>query len=379
MRSPLALFLHDDESARERAREALHRAGLDAVAVATPREAVDLLRRHPSAVVAVLDGDPSPASLAQLQALCRLRSQDGSPVDDATIIGRSAAADALRRRVAELAATAGPVLFTGEPGSGRTHAARCLHATSKATAPLVVVAGDDPSAVDRARAATEGAVLLTAIERLPWSAQESLASAVASRTIRARFLASTALDPHAAADDGRLARPLIGVFGKSIVAVPSLRERRDDLALLARSFVEQLRRLNGLGPVVLAGDTLAALEAYAWPGNVRQLRGAIESAVTVAEQGSVRVGDLPAFVRGSAPPAASDGRADRRFRDAKRSIVESFERAYLEDLLRRRGGNVTEAAEHSGMLRSALQRLLRKHDLHSADFRGRAAPGRLET
>jgi two-component system response regulator GlrR len=60
-------------------------------------------------------------------------------------------------------------------------------------------------------------------------------------------------------------------------------------------------------------------------------------------------------------------------------VVEAFERAYLEELLRRHGGNVTGAAEQSGMLRSALQRLLRKHDLHSADFRSRGAPGRYAT
>jgi DNA-binding NtrC family response regulator len=67
--------------------------------------------------------------------------------------------------------------------------------------------------------------------------------------------------------------------------------------------------------------------------------------------------------------------ADRQFRAAKRSVVDAFERSYLSDLLKRHGGNVTAAAETAGMLRSALQRLLRKHDLRSSSFRGNAHAG----
>jgi len=131
--------------------------------------------------------------------------------------------------------------------------------------------------------------------------------------------------------------------------------------------------LNGLSPITLAPDAESALASYAWPGNLRQLRSAVESAVILAENGVVAAKDLPEYLRTTSGAAAPAARADRKFRDAKRTVVEAFERAYLEDLLRRHRGNVTGAAEHSGMLRSALQRLLRKHDLHSADFRTRGA------
>ena len=92
----------------------------------------------------------------------------------------------------------------------------------------------------------------------------------------------------------------------------------------------------------------------------------------VATEGTIRVKDLPEYVQRAAGLTEADVRAGGRFRDAKRSVVDAFEHAYLEDLLKRHGGNVTGAAEQSGMLRSALQRLLRKHELHSADFRQRA-------
>ena len=198
---------------------------------------------------------------------------------------------------------------------------------------------------------------------------------MASKVSRSRVVASIAVDPQRAADEGRLARELVARFGDSIVRVPPLRDRAADVAVLVRSFIEELRTLNGLPPLAVAPEAMSALAAYGWPGNVRQLRSAVESAVILATDGLVRLRDLPAYVRGDGELADRDARADLRFRDAKRSVVEAFERSYLAELLERHGGNVTGAAEQSGMLRSALQRLLRKHELHSADFRRRGAPG----
>jgi len=374
MVSPLALILDDDRSARERACDALTRAGINSIAVATPREALDVLRNHPSAVIAIVDGGLAPPQLAQLQALFRLRSEDTRSSATRKIVGRSEASDTLRGTLQSLAATQGPVLFCGEPGSGREHAARCLHGLVAASEPFIALSEVGPSALAAASAQAEGIVFVPAIERLAWPAQEALAEA-SSVSRGARWTASTSLDPEVAVDEGRLSRRLVSAFAGAIVRVPPLREHASDIATLARSFVEELCRLNGLAPISLAPEAVVALESFAWPGNVRQLRSAIESSVIVAPDGVVRGRDLPEFLRAPAVPRESSARADRRFRDAKRSVVEAFERSYLEDLLRRHGGNVTGAAEQSGMLRSALQRLLRKHDLHSADFRGRGAPG----
>ena len=169
---------------------------------------------------------------------------------------------------------------------------------------------------------------------------------------------------------------LVAAVGDAIIRVPSLRERPEDIPVLARAFVDGLRRLNGLPPIALEGATIAALERYAWPGNVKELRDVVETAVILAADGIVRARDLPGPLRGAETGATPGVRADRRFRAAKRAVVDAFERAYLTDLLGRHRGNVTGAAEHSGMLRSALQRLLRKHDLRSVDFRrpGTGAP-----
>jgi DNA-binding NtrC family response regulator len=376
MQAPLALVLDDDPSVRARARDALLRDGIEAVAVGTPEDALEVRRTNPRAVVVAVIGEtPTRVPRTVLAELCRLRAGEAPPEAAPQVLGRSQSAESLRRRVAELAASRVPVLFFGEAGSGRRHAATCLHELSAEPGSLVTVPPGDAPALEAALGRREGTVFVRSIEDLPWSSQEALAAALASPARHPRIAASIAVDPHRAADEGRLARPLIAAFAGSIVPVAPLKERRADIALLARAFVEELRALNRLPALSISPEALEILERYAWPGNVRQLRLALESAVILASDGTVRAKDLPEQVMPGAGGRPSGARADRRFRDAKRVVVEAFERAYLEDLLRRHGGNVTGAAEQSGMLRSALQRLLRKHDLHSADFRRADASG----
>jgi DNA-binding NtrC family response regulator len=338
MESPLALVIDDDPSVRERARDALRGAGIEAMAVATAQEAIDALRAA---------GRAEPERIA----------------------GRSQASEELRRRLHDLAASVSPVLFAGEAGSGRRYLAACLHALSHEKGEFVGVPTGDREALDAALAQGGGTVFVAPLEQLSWQAQEALAASLSGGRIKPRVVASTDVDPQRAAEGSRLSPALVAAFGAATVRVPPLRERRADIAVLARTFVEELCRLNRLPPLTVAPEVLTALERYAWPGNVSQLRGAVESAVILATDGSIRVKDLPDYVLRPEGLGAADVDASARFREAKRLVVDAFERSYLEDLLKRHAGNVTGAAEHSGMLRSALQRLLRKHELHSADFR----------
>jgi DNA-binding NtrC family response regulator len=373
MQSPLVLVVDDDESVRERARDALRGAGIDAVAVATAEEALDLLRAQPQAIVVAVVGETlAPVRRKVIEELCRLRASDGERWDAPRILGRSESSEILRQRIQSLATSRAPVLFAGEAGSGRRHAARCLHAISQEAGSFVVVPAGDRPALDAALNEARGTLFLPSIDNLTWPAQEALAVALGSAITRPRVAASVGADPRRAADEGRLFPGLVAAFGDSIVTVPPLRDRRSDIAVLVRAFIEELRGLNRLPPLEVAPEALAALERCAWPGNARQLRSAVESAVILASDGTVRLRDLPEDVLGD---AGLRGHAPRRFREAKRLVVEAFEHSYLEDLLKRHGGNVTGAAEQSGMLRSALQRLLRKHELHSADFRRRDATG----
>jgi DNA-binding NtrC family response regulator len=339
MESPLALVVDDDPSVRERARDALRRAGIEAAAVATAHEAFDVLRAH-------------------------LRAEERG-AEPGRIVGRSKASEELRRRLHDLAASASPVLLTGESGSGRRYSAEYLHALSHEKGEFVVVPPGDPGALDAALARDGGTIFVAPLERLTWPAQEALAAALSGGRVRPRVVASMDVDPQLAAAESRLSPALVAAFGAATVRVPPLRERRADIAVLVRTFIEELCHLNRLPPLAVAPEALAALERFAWPGNVSQLRSAVESAVILATDGSIRVKDLPEYLLKPDGPGA----ASARFREAKRLVVDAFERSYLEDLLKRHAGNVTGAAEQSGMLRSALQRLLRKHELHSADFR----------
>jgi len=106
---------------------------------------------------------------------------------------------------------------------------------------------------------------------------------------------------------------------------------------------------------------------------VQELRNAVEHAVILAVDGAIRSRDLPDAIReaetDSGAVVGTSRLSTRRFREAKREVVEAFEQAYLSDLLERHRGNVTSASQQAGMLRSALQRLLRKYGLKSAEFR----------
>ena len=401
MQLPIALVWDSDASVRESIGGTLKQAGFATIlhaasprdlepargapvalllagaetAAAIPYEAIEAARRAwPGAAWAVFAGDGGegaeraaregaidllarPPHPERLRAVAVRALESGRGLSgDAALVGRSRTVERLRQEVARIAEQMTPVLIVGEPGSGRTHVARALHAAWGSPGAFEVAESVRPG-----RRAEGGLVFVRDVERLPWDDQAALATG--------RFVASTSLDPARASEEGRLHPTLVAAVGDAVLRVPALREHPEDIPLLARSFVEGLSRLNGLPPIAFEPATVEALERHPWPGNVKELRDAVETAVILAADGVVRVRDLPEPLRGVTDGPAPGVRADRRFRAAKRAVVDAFERAYLTDLLGRHRGNVTGAAENSGMLRSALQRLLRKHDLRSVDFR----------
>ena len=408
MQLPIALVWDGDPSIRARTEEGLKQAGFATViGAATPAD-LERARAHPVALVlagaespasipyeslasalrawpgasfAVLAGDgvegaeraaregaidllPRPPRPERLRAMAiRALARQPGLEEEPGLVGRSAVLERVRGELRRVAVSHGPVLIVGEAGSGRTHVARVLHAAWGADGAFELLEASRP-----ARRLGHGTIFIRDVDRWPWEEQASLAAGPPAAP-GSRLVASTTLDPARAAQEGRLHPSLVAAVGEAIVRVPSLRERPEDIPVLARAFVEGLRRLNGLPPIAIEAATIGALERYAWPGNVKELRDVVETAVILAADGVVRARDLPGALRGVEEEAIPGVRADRRFRTAKRAVVDAFERAYLTDLLGRHRGNVTGAAEHSGMLRSALQRLLRKHDLRSVDFR----------
>jgi DNA-binding NtrC family response regulator len=320
-----------------------------------------------------------------LEELHRLRSRRSRPSPLDPIVGRSEPMAVLRERLGAVAARDDAVLLIGERGSGRELGARTLHALSpRRGEPFVRVdcallgeadsgPEDDEWAADALDRAGGGTVFLGGVDRLPRCRQRKLLDALSGAGGRgaARLAASAASDLERQSRDGGFDAALRALLAREVLRVPPLRERGRDIVLIARHHVESVCAMNGLPVAQIAPATVSLLERYAWPGNVRELRETMERALTLATRGVLQPDHLPETLRESVGGGGDESAASapRRFRDAKRRVVDSFEKSYLEELLAWHRGNVTAAAEQAGMLRSALQRLLRKHDLHSSDYR----------
>ena len=315
------------------------------------------------------------------------------------IVGRSPGMERLREQLSQLSASDRPVWLRGEIGTGKELVARSLHERSERSAKrfsMVPCAGlgaqtresqlgldaDGRVVPDGLLARLDGGTLY--LEDLP-----GLAPDLQSRLLKTltgpggtegspigniRILASSTVDPERLVEQGRLVEEAFALWGANILELPPLRDRVQDIPLLARYFISTICTINHLPPIQLAGEALHQLERHHWPENVQGLRNVLEQAVILCPGGKIRLQDFPDWLRESgsahsAPPGPARVSTRGQFRAEKREVVEAFECSYLSDLMEHHGGNVTAASEQAGMLRSALQRLLRKYDLKSAAFR----------
>src|SRR5262249_25627301 len=150
-----------------------------------------------------------------------------------------------------------------------------------------------------------------------------------------------------------------------LIALPPLRERAGDVRLLAYHFLGRYGRNRERPLDGIDTEALAALDAYAWPGNVRELQKAMERGSALADGPALGVRDLPEQVRGRGRPGASAPRTALPLREAREAWLRVFTQQYLADLLRRHGGNVSQAARTAGVDRKTLHRLLSKFDVRA--------------
>jgi two-component system nitrogen regulation response regulator NtrX len=178
-----------------------------------------------------------------------------------------------------------------------------------------------------------------------------------------RVLATTNRDLRAEIGNGRFREDLFYRLAVVPLRVPSLRERREDVPMLARHLMARSAETSGMPPRGLAEDAVTALQAYEWPGNVRQLRNVMDWLLIMAPGSAaepVRAAMLPPEVAGAAPMLASlDPSADLMalpLREAR----DLFETQYLQAQLLRFAGNISRTAQFVGMERSALHRKLKQ-------------------
>jgi DNA-binding NtrC family response regulator len=225
--------------------------------------------------------------------------------------------------------------------------------------------GADEHRVGRFQAASGGTLFLDEVANMPRHLQGKLLTALERREvvpvganapvpIDVRVIAATNATAAELHDESQFRQDLLYRLNTVEIVVPPLRERREDIPLLADHFMRLYAARQGRGVRAISDEALAALVAYPWPGNIRALRHALERAVILCDGDVLEAGDfaLPAI---SAPPPATTA-ADGE------TLVE-LERRAIVQALARHGGNVTHAAEELGLTRASLYRRMEKHGL----------------
>ncbi|MEY2930508.1 MAG: hypothetical protein RL033_1257 [Pseudomonadota bacterium] len=306
------------------------------------------------------------------------------------LVTESAAMQPVLRLLERVAPSDASVLITGEHGTGKEVVARWLHAASaRAARPFVAVnAGGVSDGVfeselfghvkgaftdakgDRAgclELAEGGSLFLDEIGNMPLHQQAKLLRVLqsgeyhpvgSSRTRRAdvRFLSATNVDVKRQVAEGRFREDLLYRVNTVELHLPPLRERREDIAPLARHFAARLSARQGKAVRPFSEPALRALLEHGWPGNVRELEHVVERALLLAQGDSVEPEDL----------ALGAGQRDGAAR-FEQMTIEEVERHLIQRALARTGGQVTEAAKALGLSRSALYRRLQHFGLKGSE------------
>ena len=331
------------------------------------------------------------SNLARENAELRLRAGP-----ETELIGTSGALSALRASIEKVAPTGSRVLIHGPAGSGKEVVARMVHARSRrADGPFValncailnparfeeelfgVEAGADTAIHPRRAGVLErahgGTLVLDEVSDMPLETQGKIVRALQDQTferlggsarvkVDVRVLSTTNKDLQAEIAAGRFREDLYYRLAVVPLKVPSLKDRREDIPALARHFLRRSAEISGMAPREISTDAVAALQAYDWAGNVRQLRNLMDWLLIMAPGGTadlIRAEMLPSEVGSAAPSLNGNATADIMalpLREAR----DLFETQYLQAQLLRFSGNISRTAGFVGMERSALHRKLKQ-------------------
>jgi DNA-binding NtrC family response regulator len=321
------------------------------------------------------------------------------------LVARSAAMAPVVALVHRAATSDVTVLLSGESGTGKEVVARAIHTTGDrkprrfvavncAAIPEALleselfghVKGSFTGATADRRGLFEeaegGTIFLDEIADLPLTMQVKLNRALQERSIRrvgasdersidVRVIAATNVDLKARVASGQFREDLFYRLNVFHIALPALRDRREDIPALAAVLLERHAPGEG-GPDGFTAEALSALVRYQWPGNVRELENAIERALAVTDGPRIELEAFPEEVGSVLRPRATRGtEAHLTYREVVDLARERASREYLIALMQEVLGNVTEAARRAGIERESLHRLLRRYGVRSEDYKPR--------
>lgn len=322
------------------------------------------------------------------------------------LLGASPAVQGLQQVLKRVSPTNSRILLTGEPGCGKEVAARFVHHnSSRAAKPFMVLScanlrperleielfgvegrgeGDAPY-IGLLEKVNGGTLLLDEVSDMPLETQGKIVRVLQNQSfhkigsekpieVDVRIIASTNKNLEQQIAEGRFRQDLYYRLNVVPVAVPTLRERQQDIPVLAQYFAENIASQSGMGIPSFHEKALKSMQKYSWPGNIRQLKNVVEWMMIMrgpSGEAGYDVADLPPEVSGLAGldtgvTAALDKTLllnDELMGLGLRDARESFEKLYLSAQIEKFNGNVSKTAQFIGMERSALHRKLKSLDI----------------
>jgi DNA-binding NtrC family response regulator len=340
-----------------------------------------------------------------------LRRAIERPYSFEDFLGESPPMKAVYSLIERVAARSVDILITGETGTGKELVARAVHRRSRRiAAPFVPIdcgaipdtlleselfghergafTGADARRIGLIEVADGGTLFLDEIAELPFALQAKLLRVLQERRLRrvgarketpvdVRIVAATSRDIDVMVENGTFRRDLFYRINVVRISLPPLRQRGDDIGLLAEFFASRAGREMGLSAGRFSADTYQVLRHYNWPGNVRELQNVIRRAMALTADDVIGVDDLPDNVVTAAGKYLADtsdqlkqGSPSRAgFLALKATHVAEFEQHYLHEIMKRLHGDVSAAAKEARVPRGTLYRLLKLHNIEPSRFR----------
>ena len=333
--------------------------------------------------------------LALQEENARLRQEIGRLGGMGELIGHSDAMKDVFDKIDKVGSTDVTVLIQGESGSGKELVAREIHKRSKRrNEPLIIMncvavpetliesdlfghekgafTGATEKRLGKFELADKGTIFLDEIGDMSLSTQAKLLRVLQEQkferlggtetlAVDVRVISATHRDLEEEIEKGRFREDLFYRIKVVNIKLPPLRSRKSDVPLLANRFVHYFSEKHQKGVMSVSNEAMKSLMSYHWPGNVRQLKNVIESAVVLSDGEIIDAKDIPEEPGASEKSGVAARNIDYSisFRDAKRIVIEDFERDFIKKKLEEFSGNVSRAAEALDMHRQNLQQKIR--------------------